>query len=81
MLRLAAEKGLRYEQREICVLMSCSLEHPVKLSLYLLPDSIAVRLDDHTSPHCGILRQISLYHKIVIPLGVILLLACNFFCH
>ena len=61
--------------------MTCLLEHPVKDMLHLLPYRIAVRLDDHTSPHCGTLSQIGLDDKIVIPLGIVLRPLCNLFCH
>ena len=80
-LGLPAEERLRNEKREICVLMPCFLEFPVQNMLHLFPDCIAVRLDYHTSSDCGTLRQISLHHKVVIPLRVILRPFCNFLCH
>ena len=68
MLRLAAEEGLRDEEREICVLDTCLLEHLVKHVLHLLPDCISIRLDHHTSPYGRALCQVCLYYKVVIPL-------------
>ena len=72
MLRLTAEERLRNEKREICVLMSCFLEHLVEDILHLLPDGISVRLDYHTSSDCRALCQVCLYYKVVIPLRVVI---------
>ena len=73
MLRLLAQEGFRDEKRKICVLVTGFLEHLVQLALHLLPDSIAPRLDHHTSPDSGILCQSGLYDQIVIPLRVVFL--------
>ena len=59
------------EQREIGVLYARCLEHLVELGLHLLPDSIAVRLDNHTAAHRSNLCQVGFHHQVVVPLTVI----------
>ena len=71
-LCLTAEEGLRYEKREICILCTRFLELGIENSLHLLPNSISVRFDYHTSPHRGLLRKFRLDHKVTVPLRVIL---------
>ena len=76
MLGLTAEKRLRYKQREICILVTCLLEHIVKLTLHFFPYSVAIRLDNHTSAHGRLFREISLDYEFVIPLRVIVRSFC-----
>ena len=68
MLCLTAEERFRNQQREISILHSCFLELVIKYTLHLFPDSITVRLDNHTSSHISLLCQISLHNKFVVPL-------------
>ena len=72
MLGLTAQERLRYEQREIGVLMPCLLEHGVEYMLHLLPYRITVRFNDHTAPHSRTFCKIGLYNQVVIPLGIVL---------
>ena len=48
---------------------------------HVLPDSVAIWLDDHTPPHCRTICQTCLFYYIKVPLRIILLSACNLFCH
>ena len=64
--------------------MPCLLEHIVQLTLHLLPDSVSVRLDYHTSAHSRLLCQIGLHHQLVVPLRIILTTfgkVFQFYCH
>ena len=70
-LCLAAEERLGDEKREIGVLCAGLLELGVKDFLHFLPYRISVRFDDHTSPHRGLLRQVSLDHEVAVPLGIV----------
>lgn len=80
-LGLPAEERLRDEKREVGVHRAGLLEHRVKGVLHLLPDCIAIRLYDHTSPDGGLLRQVCLHHQIVVPLRIVLRPFCHFLCH
>src|SRR5690606_40711172 len=46
---LRFEHAFRDENREIRILMTGFLKHPVKFTLHLLPNSITVGLDHHTA--------------------------------
>ena len=48
-LSLTREETLRDEEREVCVLYTCLLKHLVELLLHLLPDSVTVWFDNHTT--------------------------------
>ena len=61
MLRLLARrKRLGDEEREVGVDVAGVLEHAVEGALHLLPDGVAVRLDDHAAAHVGVLGQAGL---------------------
>ena len=81
MFGLAAEERFRDEEREVCVLHACRLEHIVQDALHLFPDCISVRLDHHASAHGALFCQIGLDNQIVIPLRIILGTLRNLFCH
>ena len=68
MLGFPAQERFGDEQREIGVHVSRFLEHLVKLVLHLLPDGIAIGLDDHAAADSRLLGQIGLHHQIVVPL-------------
>ena len=72
MLSFATEERFRDEEREVSVLCSGFLEHQVELMLHFLPNSVAVGLDDHASAYGRLLSEVSLGHKIVVPLAVVL---------
>ena len=59
---LAGEEALWNEQWEVGVLHAHLLKVSVQGGLHLLPDSIAVRLDDHASAHGSLLGQICFHH-------------------
>ncbi len=64
--------------------MTGFLEHAVELLLHFFPDSIAVRLDYHTSAHCRLLGKVGFDDQVVIPLRVIvgpLGEVFEFYCH
>ena len=69
---LLREERLGNEEREIGVLMSRLLEHPIQRIVHLLPDGIAVGFDDHAPADGRIFRQSGLDHQIVVPLRVVL---------
>ena len=69
---LAREERLRDEEWEVCVLVSCLLEHAVKDIVHLLPDGIAIGLDYHTTTYCRVLSKTRLEYQVVIPLRVVL---------
>ena len=71
-LGLAAQERFRNQQGEVGVLSASLLKHLVKLLLHLLPDSIAIRLDHHTSAYGRLLCHIGLYNQIIEPLAVII---------
>ncbi len=68
MVRLLAEKRFGYEQREIGVFVPRLLEHLIESGLHLLPNSITVRLDNHTSAYGRIFRKARFNYQIIIPL-------------
>ena len=72
MFCLAREERLGDEEREIGILGSRLLEHTVQLALHLLPDGVAVRLDDHTSAHSTLFGEVGFHNEVVVPLTVVL---------
>src|SRR5574344_1827451 len=54
---LLAEKRLGDKQRQIGIDVTSFLKTAIKLSLHLLPDSIAIRLDYHTASYSRIFSQ------------------------
>ena len=81
---LAGKETLWNQQGEIGVLRTCFLEHSVQLVLHLLPDGVAIRLDDHTSTYGRLFSEVGFHDKIVIPLTIIVSAFCHFFqffCH
>ena len=78
-LSLTTKERLRDKKREICILHTSLLEHLIQLLLHLLPDSIAVRFDYHTTTYCRLLCEISLHHEIIVPLTIIVSTFCEFF--
>ena len=72
MLCLAAEERLGDEQGEVGILSPRLLEHLIQLLLHLLPDGVAVRLDDHTASHSRLLGKVCLHYQVVEPLAVII---------
>ena len=69
---LLREERLGNEEREIGVLMSRLLEHPIQRIVHLLPDGIAVGFDDHTSAYGRVFGQPGLHDQVVVPLRVVL---------
>ena len=56
-LLFLGEERLGNEQRKVGVDVAGVLEHAIEGALHLLPDGVAVRLDDHAAAHVGVLRQ------------------------
>ena len=79
MLCLTGQEALWDKKREICILRTCLLEHTIQLALHLLPYSIAIRLNHHTSAHSRLFGQVCLYYEVIIPLTVIVSTFCQFF--
>ena len=78
------QETLGDEQGEVGVLHACGLEHVVQSALHLLPDSVAVGLDDHTAAHVRLLGQVGFHHQFVVPLAIVLASfgeEFQFFCH
>ena len=57
--------------------MSGLLEHVVERALHQLPNGVAMRLDDHTTAHGRVIRELCLNDKLVVPLAKILSLRGN----
>ena len=72
MRSLLLEVAQRNEEREVGVLVSRGLEHPVEHGLHPLPERVAGRLDDHATAHLGVLGEIRRADDLLIPLGKIL---------
>ena len=70
-LSLTREEALRNQHWEVSILHTCLLKHLVKLCLNLLPDSIAVWLDNHTTTYGRLLNQVCLYYQVIVPLRVV----------
>ena len=70
-LLFLGEERLGDEQRKVGVDVAGVLEHAVEGPLHLLPDGVAVRLDDHAAAHVGVLRQAGVLDDVEIPLRVI----------
>ena len=68
MLCLAAEVALRDKEWKVSVAVSRLLKSTIEVLLHLLPDAVAVGLDDHTAAHGGVLSQSGLYDDILVPL-------------
>ena len=84
MAGLFREKRLGNEEREVGVFMPCLLEHFVQRRLHLLPDGIAIGLDDHAPAHRRVLGQTGLYYQVVVPLRIVVLRlghVFEFLCH
>ena len=72
MLRLLLEIRQRDEEREVGVLVTGLLEHPVEDRLHPLPHRVAERLDDHASADRRLLGEIGRLDDLLIPLRVVL---------
>src|SRR6202023_2709943 len=83
MLGLFLEKTLRNEQRKINVLVAGGLEAVVEFTLEPLPDSVAVRLDDHAAfDNLCRFGHVALQHDVLIPRSKVFPTRSNWgFCH
>src|SRR3546814_15122519 len=63
------KKGFGNKKREICIGMAGIFKHLVQRSLHLFPDGIAVWLDHHASPYCGMLSTPGFPGPVIIPLN------------
>ena len=78
---LTAEEAFGDEEGEIGVLVAGGLEHAVELMLHLLPDGIAVGLDDHAPADGALFGEVGTDHKFVVPFGIVLTAFGKVFCH
>ena len=84
MFSFLRKERLGDEQGEISVLYTCLFKHSVELGLHLLPYSIAIGLDYHTTAYGRLLGKVCFYDKIIKPLAVIVSSfskVFEFFCH
>ena len=65
------QKALRDKHRHINVLVTELLEARVKIVLNVLPDSVAVRTDDHTALNAGIVNKLRFLYYVCVPLSKI----------
>ena len=70
-LLFLGEEALGDEQREVGVDVAGVLEQAVEGALHLLPDGVAVRLDDHAAADVGVLGQPGLLDDVEVPLGIV----------
>src|SRR6185369_3422133 len=71
-LRFLREKALRNEEREVAVLVTGLLEHPVQGGLHLLPDGVAIGADDHATANRAVVSKLGAHEHLVVPRGEIL---------
>src|SRR4026207_405713 len=71
-LLLALEQALRDEEREVGVDVAGLLDAPVHVALHVLPDAVAVGLDDHAALDRAVVGEVGLEHDVQVPLRVIL---------
>ena len=71
-LLFLGQERLGNEQREVGVDVAGVLEHAVEGPLHLLPDGVAVRLDDHAAADVGVLGQPGVLDDVEIPLRIVL---------
>src|SRR6185312_4938559 len=71
-LRLAHQKTLGSEQREVSVDVPGLLESPIESLLDQLPDGVAVGTDDHAALDGRVVRQLGTPNDVEIPAGEIL---------
>gem|GEM_PF-1819055 len=72
-LSLLLEKSQWYQEREIGVAVSGSLQQLVEPLLNIFPDGVSPRLDVHASAYFGVLRKVSSLDHLLVPLCEILL--------
>ena len=72
MLRFLFEVAQGDEQREVGIHVAGFLEHHVELTLHVLPQTIAPRLDDHAAAHFGVFGHVRGTDDLLIPFGKIL---------
>ena len=70
-LLFLGEERFGNEEGKIRVDVARVLEHAIEGALHLLPDGVAVRLDDHAAAHVGVLRQAGVLDDVEIPLRII----------
>ena len=68
------QKALGDKHRHTNILVTQRLETRVKVFLNVLPDSVAIRSDDHTALYAGVLDKLCLFADVGIPL-------CEIFFH
>ena len=76
-----ARNDLGMKSGKVGVDVAGVLEHAIEGPLHLLPDGVAVRLDDHAAAHVGVLRQAGVLDDVEIPLGIILVAGSDLFRH
>ena len=86
MILFLLEQAFRNEHGHIHILMSQCLEACVEILLYVFPDGVSVRADDHTAAHAGVVNQFGFFDHVGIPLSEVGihggdLLYHFFFCH
>ena len=76
MLGFTAEERFWYQEGKVGVLHTCFLEHAVEGLLHLFPDGVAVGFDHHAAADCRLLGEVGFYHKLIVPLRVVLATFC-----
>ena len=81
--RLAMEKALGNEQREIGVAVSRLLEHVIEGALHSLPDAVAIWSNDHAAADGRIVGELRAEHDLVVPGAEIFRTRCELLlvCH
>src|SRR5438067_11655736 len=74
MFRFSLDKTTWNEQWKVGIQYPSFFEAIIHKSLNILPDSIAIRSDDHAASYRRIICQRSFTHNLVIPLGKIIIL-------
>ena len=77
MVLLLLEQTFGDKHRHIHIFVTCFLKSSVKVSLDILPDSITVWTDNHTSLNTAIINKLCLFYNVGVPLCKVLITACN----
>ena len=77
MVLFLLEQAFGNKHRHINIFVTCFLKSSVKVSLDILPDSITVWTNNHTSLNTAIINKLCLFYNVGVPLCKVLVTACN----